>query len=82
MTAQNEPTQGLYTDYKWNACGFTPEAMQEFIRDYLGPTLQSSKYSYLELMMPDDSREIFPWYPNTVRNSKMFFFLTKLVLQQ
>ena len=73
FTTQNEPSMGLVNDHFWNACGYKPEDLRDFIKDYLGPTVDSTQFSDLIMMSVDDSRETFPIYPNTVKYHCLVF---------
>ncbi|KAL7644956.1 UNVERIFIED_CONTAM: hypothetical protein RMT77_004773 [Armadillidium vulgare] len=61
LTVQNEPFAGT-TDYGWNCCHFSAEDEKVFVRDYLGPTLQTAGYDGLKLIIGDASRGAFPEY--------------------
>jgi glucosylceramidase len=54
LTVQNEPM----AVQPWESCIFTAQAERDFVRDYLGPTLEKSGLSRLKLMAWDHNRGI------------------------
>ena len=54
LTPVNEP---LGNNGQWESMHFTPESQRDFIRDDLGPKLQSSGYGDVSLLMLDHSRD-------------------------
>ena len=56
MTAQNEPIDGLETEFPFQCMGFTPEKYRDFIKLDLGPALEKAGYGKVKLMMLDDQR--------------------------
>ncbi|PAV80452.1 hypothetical protein WR25_22915 [Diploscapter pachys] len=67
MTVQNEPSTGSNKDWKWQTMNFTAESMRDFIKDYLGPTLQTSNVTKnLKVMILDDTRAILPMWADVI----------------
>jgi len=54
LTVQNEPMAVQV----WESCIFTAEEERDFVRDYLGPTLEKNGLSNLKLMIWDHNRGI------------------------
>ena len=54
LTVQNEP-MAVQT---WESCIFTAEEERDFVRDYLGPTLERNDLSRLKLMIWDHNRGV------------------------
>ena len=54
LTVQNEPMAVQV----WESCIFTAEEERDFVRDYLGPTLQKNGLSDVKLMIWDHNRGI------------------------
>jgi glucosylceramidase len=54
LTVQNEPMAAQV----WESCIFTAEEEKDFVRDYLGPTLQRSGLGGLKVMIWDHNRGI------------------------
>jgi glucosylceramidase len=54
LTVQNEPMAVQI----WESCVFTAEEERDFVRDYLGPTLEKNGLSKLKLMIWDHNRGI------------------------
>ncbi|XP_018009106.2 putative glucosylceramidase 3 [Hyalella azteca] len=61
FTPQNEP---LTDETVWtiNACKWLPEDMRDYIRDFLGPTLEAAGYADKKLMVFDFNRDKLPDY--------------------
>ncbi|KAK3799329.1 hypothetical protein RRG08_048836 [Elysia crispata] len=56
MTAQNEPIDGLESEFPFQCMGYTPEMYRDFIKMDLGPALEKAGYGKVKLMMLDDQR--------------------------
>jgi glucosylceramidase len=54
LSVQNEPM----AIQKWESCVFTAEEERDFIRDYLGPTLQKNKMESKKLIAWDHNRDL------------------------
>ncbi|MFL9485344.1 glycoside hydrolase family 30 protein [Chitinophagaceae bacterium LWZ2-11] len=54
LTVQNEPM----ATQKWESCIFTAEAERDFIKTYLGPTLQKSDLGNKKLIAWDHNRDL------------------------
>jgi glucosylceramidase len=54
LTVQNEPM----ATQTWESCLFTGDEERDFVRDYLGPTLESAGLARLKLMIWDHNRGI------------------------
>lgn len=54
LTVQNEPM----SVQKWESCIYTAEEERDFVRDYIGPTLEKNGLSRLKLMIWDHNRGI------------------------
>lgn len=72
ITTTNEPGAGLTPGYPWNALGFSPEMMREWIKRDLGPALKAAGYGRdkLKLMMFDDSTSNMERHVQTVMGDK------------
>lgn len=53
LTVQNEPEATQI----WDSCIYTPSEECDFVRDYLGPTLEAEGYGNLKLMIWDHNRD-------------------------
>lgn len=53
LSVQNEPEAGQ----SWDSCLYTAEEERDFVRDYLGPTLQKEGLGHLNLMIWDHNRD-------------------------
>ncbi|XP_026951165.1 lysosomal acid glucosylceramidase isoform X4 [Sagmatias obliquidens] len=60
VTAENEPSAGLFSGYPFQCLGFTPEHQRDFIARDLGPTLANSTHRNVRLLMLDDQRLLLP----------------------
>ncbi|XP_072404985.1 lysosomal acid glucosylceramidase isoform X4 [Chiloscyllium punctatum] len=69
LTAQNEPTTGMLTDYSFQCMGFTAEMQRDFILLDLGPALQSSAHKDVQLMILDDQRLLLPYWAKVNLNN-------------
>nr|XP_053632505.1 lysosomal acid glucosylceramidase-like [Cherax quadricarinatus] len=67
LTPQNEPLGGL-TDWKINAIGWSAESMRDWLKGYLGPTLEAAGYRHLKMMIHDFNRDSLPWYVEPMLN--------------
>ena len=67
VTAENEPSAGLFTGYPFQCLGFTPEHQRDFIARDLGPTLANSTHRNVRLLMLDDQRLLLPHWAQVVR---------------
>ncbi|XP_067878884.1 lysosomal acid glucosylceramidase-like isoform X2 [Heterodontus francisci] len=66
VTAQNEPTTGLITNYSFQCTGFTAEMQRDFIVLDLGPALHNSAHRDVQLMILDDQRLLLPYWAKVV----------------
>ncbi|KAK1151655.1 lysosomal acid glucosylceramidase-like, partial [Acipenser oxyrinchus oxyrinchus] len=66
VTAENEPSAGMITDYPFQCLGFTPERQRDFIASDLGPALSSSPHRGVQLMILDDQRLLLPRWAHVV----------------
>ncbi|KAJ9573851.1 hypothetical protein L9F63_008775, partial [Diploptera punctata] len=55
-TPQNEPIDGFIPNFSFNAMGWTNEGEANWVANYLGPTLEQSDYSNVNIMIMDDQR--------------------------
>ena len=53
LTVQNEPE----ASQSWDSCLYSAEEERDFVRDYLGPTLQKEGLGHLNLMIWDHNRD-------------------------
>ena len=53
LTVQNEPE----ATQRWDSCIYTAEEERDFVRDYLGPTLEEEGLGYLHLIIWDHNRD-------------------------
>ena len=53
LTAQNDPE----ASQSWDSCLYSAEEERDFVRDYLGPTLQKEGLGHLNLMIWDHNRD-------------------------
>ena len=62
LTTQNEPSMGLYVSSDWNANGFTPRHMRDWLQKDLIPALNSRTYAAPKpkLLLLDDQRIFVP----------------------
>ena len=62
LTTQNEPSMGLLVSSDWNANGFTPRHMKEWLQKDLIPALNSLSYAAPKpkLLLLDDQRIFMP----------------------
>uniref|UniRef100_A0A8C9DWE1 Glucosylceramidase n=1 Tax=Phocoena sinus TaxID=42100 RepID=A0A8C9DWE1_PHOSS len=66
VTAENEPSAGLFSGYPFQCLGFTPEHQRDFIACDLGPTLANSTHRNVRLLMLDDQRLLLPHWAQVV----------------
>ncbi|XP_007178499.1 lysosomal acid glucosylceramidase [Balaenoptera acutorostrata] len=66
VTAENEPSAGLFSGYPFQCLGFTPEHQRDFIARDLGPTLANSTHRNVRLLMLDDQRLLLPHWAQVV----------------
>ncbi|XP_018011022.1 lysosomal acid glucosylceramidase isoform X2 [Hyalella azteca] len=60
VTAQNEPTDGLITDFPINAMGWTALEQAEWVGHFLGPTLEAEGFNDTKIFVLDDNRIALP----------------------
>lgn len=65
MTAENEPSAGLFTGYPFQCLGFTAEHQRDFISHDLGPALANSSHD-VKLLILDDQRLLLPRWAQVV----------------
>lgn len=65
-TVQNEPM----AVQKWESCIFTAEEERDFIKNYLGPTMQKAGLSKKKLIMWDHNRDLMYQRVSTVLEDK------------
>jgi len=53
ITPQNEPEYNAL----WEACVYTPQEQQSFLKNYLIPTLRNSNYSHTNILIYDHNRD-------------------------
>lgn len=70
LTTGNEPTAGEMTNYSFQALGFTPELQRDWIAMDLGPSLHSSPYAKIRLMILDDHRLLLPHWARVVSKGR------------
>lgn len=66
LTAQNEPSDGMITDFPFQCLGWTAELQRDFIAKDLGPALETSGFGHVKLMILDDERIFLPSWPEIV----------------
>ncbi|XP_006895862.1 PREDICTED: glucosylceramidase isoform X2 [Elephantulus edwardii] len=66
VTAENEPSAGLFAGYPFQCLGFTPQHQRDFIAYDLGPALANSSHSDVRLLMLDDQRLLLPHWAQVV----------------
>lgn len=66
VTGQNEPTDGFFTNFSFQAMGWTPEMQRDFIVKDLGPALQQNSLGHVKIMILDDSRLQLPYWAEQV----------------
>jgi len=67
MTVQNEPA-AVQT---WDSCVYTAEDERDFVKDYLGPTLEKSPYKDTKLLIWDHNRDIIVERAKTVLEDEL-----------
>ncbi|XP_053632510.1 lysosomal acid glucosylceramidase [Cherax quadricarinatus] len=60
LTPANEPLGGLI-DWDINTCGWSSESIRDWLKDNLGPALDTAGYSGLKIMIHDFNRNTLPW---------------------
>ena len=70
LTGQNEPTDGMITDFPFQCMGWTPELQRDFIAQDLGPALEANGFGHVKLMILDDQRVFLPYWPEVVLKDK------------
>ncbi|XP_052774446.1 lysosomal acid glucosylceramidase-like [Mya arenaria] len=70
LTAQNEPSDGLITNFPFQCMGWTPEMQRDFVAQDLGPALEASGFGHIKLMILDDDRLWLPYWPEVVLKDK------------
>ena len=66
FTIENEPSAGVFSNYKWQAMLMTPEIMRDFIKMDLGPALHEVNLNALKMMIVDDNRLLINTYADRV----------------
>ncbi|XP_066577114.1 lysosomal acid glucosylceramidase [Amia ocellicauda] len=66
VTAENEPTAGLMTNYSFQSLGFTAPRQRDFIARDLGPALAASRHAGTNLLILDDNRLLLPYWAKVV----------------
>ncbi|EPY90027.1 glucosylceramidase precursor [Camelus ferus] len=66
VTAENEPSAGLFSGYPFQCLGFTPEHQRDFIARDLGPILANSTHRDVRLLILDDQRLLLPHWAQVV----------------
>ena len=54
VTVQNEPA----ATQKWDSCRYSASEEKDFVRDYLGPTLQKAGFGGVKIMIWDHNRDL------------------------
>ena len=54
LTVQNEPAAAQV----WESCVYTAEEERDFVRDYLGPTLQKAGLGHLKIIIWDHNKDL------------------------
>lgn len=67
LTAQNEPTDGYFPHFTFQAMGWYPEQQRDFVKLDLGPALHNAGYEDVKLMILDDQRLLLPYWADKVR---------------
>ena len=62
LTVQNEPM----ATQTWESCKYTAEEERDFIKNYLGPTLQKHDMSNKKLIVWDHNRDLFYQRASTI----------------
>ena len=73
VTGQNEPTDGFFTNFPFQAMGWTPEMQRDFIVKDLGPALQQNSLGHVKIMILDDARVQLPYWAEQVWYLILFF---------
>ena len=66
LTAQNEPSDGMISDFAFQCLGFTPEMQRDFIKLDLGPALKAAGFEHVKLMILDDVRTFLPYWAEVI----------------
>ncbi|XP_072167356.1 lysosomal acid glucosylceramidase-like [Diadema setosum] len=66
LTGGNEPTAGLFPNYKWQCLFFSPSLQRDFIKRDLGPTLHERGHGDVKLLIMDDQRFLLPRWAQVV----------------
>ncbi|KAH3869575.1 lysosomal acid glucosylceramidase-like [Dreissena polymorpha] len=66
ITAQNEPSDGMITNFPFQCMGWTPEMQRDFIASDLGPALEAAGLGHVKLMILDDDRVWLPYWAEVV----------------
>lgn len=74
LTAQNEPTDGFFPHFPFQAMGWTPELQRDFIKLDLGPALHSAGFGHVQLMILDDQRVLLPYWSQIVSGGMQVCF--------
>lgn len=69
LTAQNEPTDGGFTDFSFQCLGWTPQTQAHFIANNLGPALAAAGFGDTKLMILDDNRALLQYWSDAVLNN-------------
>ena len=62
ISTGNEPTNALRPNFPLTSMGWTPQGVADWVADYLGPTLESSKHNDTLILTLDDNRIVLPWF--------------------
>ncbi|KAJ8005046.1 hypothetical protein DPEC_G00142580 [Dallia pectoralis] len=66
ITTGNEPSAGLFSNYSFQALGFTAEEQRDWVRLDLGPALHTSSHPQTHLLILDDNRLLLPHWAKVV----------------
>ncbi|KAI1731056.1 glycosyl hydrolase family 30 TIM-barrel domain-containing protein [Ditylenchus destructor] len=67
VTLENEPSVGVFHNFKWQAMFFNAVMQRDFVAKHLGPTLRNSTVTQkLKLMVNDDQRYLLPSHPDII----------------
>lgn len=64
ITTGNEPGNAFVPFDHLQTMGWTPETAADWVANFMGPTLASSKFNRTKIMALDDDRNALPWWMN------------------
>ncbi|KAK0134966.1 Glucosylceramidase [Merluccius polli] len=66
LTTGNEPSAGRFTNYSFQAMGFTAEEQRDWVSMDLGPAVTTSAHAHTHILILDDNRLLLPYWAKVI----------------